>query len=189
MGLTTVTTSDPLVEIGDVQEHLRIADSDHNDTLVGLVLAATDYIERETGQALRPTTLLATFDCFPAADISLPRPPLASVQSVKYIDAAGVLQTVPTATYTVDTASKPGRLALNPGQTWPTSYGPNSVSIAYTAGYANEAALPATLKQLCLLMIGHWFENREGAIDRRIDTVPLAVESLVAMHTFHELAG
>jgi hypothetical protein len=46
--------------------------------------------------------------------------PLQSVTTVKYYDASGVLQTLASTVYQVDTVSQPGRIVLAPTQIWPT---------------------------------------------------------------------
>lgn len=40
--------------------------------------------------------------------------------------------------------------------------------------------IPQLIKQAILLIVGHWFENREAAGPLTIKTIPLAVESIVA---------
>lgn len=40
--------------------------------------------------------------------------------------------------------------------------------------------VPQLVKQAILLIVGHWYENREAAGPLTIKTIPLAVESIVA---------
>jgi len=49
------------------------------------------------------------------------------------------------------------------------------VSLAAT----DPSEVPELLKQAILLIAGHLFENREGAIDRRIDEIPLGVQRII----------
>jgi uncharacterized phiE125 gp8 family phage protein len=112
---------------------------------------------------------------------------LTSPASGGYRDAAGELQTLDSAAYTVDTVTRPGRIVLKPTASWPETSGEaNAAEVRFTAGYGTAADVPQILKQCVLLMLGSMFEHREAAIDRRIDVVPLAVESIVSQHQFLE---
>lgn len=191
MGLQPLTSSVCPVTLDDAKDHLRIDGTQDDDTLTANLSAACDYIERETRQQLVARDFLMVLDSFPAERFTkLPKPPLLSVASVKYTDATGTEQTIDPAAYTVDAVTIPGRIVLAPGQSWPGTNGSaNCVRIRFTAGYANAAAVPPLLVQGIKLLVGHYFENREAATDRRIDTVPLAVESIVNMFAFPEAVG
>lgn len=82
--------------------------------------------------------------------VTLPRYPLASVDSVTVYDEANTSAAVTIAdTFTVDTFRRPGRMVLRYGATWPIALrGANAIEIDYTAGYgANPSLVPATLKR------------------------------------------
>jgi uncharacterized phiE125 gp8 family phage protein len=184
MRLITLSTSAPPVTLADVKAHLRV-DGDALDAVLSpLIEAATDFVERETRQTLRPTTFRLYVDGFPdERELTLPRLPLASVESVRYV-ADGTERTLHPIAYTVDpSGSKPGRLSLNYDQNWPVADPvANSVIVSFTAGYSGDC--PATLKTLIAMVAGHYLEHPEAAVDRRIDAVPLAVESIVNLHAF-----
>jgi hypothetical protein len=121
-------------------------------------------------------------------EIKLPKPPLISVQSVQYIDPSGNNQTLSPTAYTVDNTVRPGRIVLNPGQCWPiTGHYANAVTIAFTAGYSDT--VPMILQELIQLLVGHYYENREGAIDRTISVVPMAVQSIINQEMYPEIVG
>lgn len=186
LAVTTAPTTEPL-ELGDVKTHLRFP-YDYEDALIrSLITAARLYCETVTGMALVTQTLRLTVDAFPTwkqnSEFWLPRPPLASVTSIKYDDANEVEQTVSTSVYTVNTATTPGIIGLKSGQEWPADCSTKigSVRIVYVAGYGAASAVPATVKQAMLLLIGHWFTSREAAITGTIQTATeLAVKSLLA---------
>lgn len=217
MGLQALTTSINPVLLADVKAHLRIGDTNDDVTLAAFLGAAFEYVETETRQQLCTRQYLLTYDGFPGercfpfwhdqADngvaaypdrrgrewrtIKLPKPPLQSVQSLAYTDAGGNPQTLDPATYTVDPTAMPGRIVLKPGQSWPQTEGSaNCVRITYTAGYSADAAnVPTILRQGILLLVGHYYENREGAIDRRIDCIPLGVESILNQNMYPTAQG
>jgi uncharacterized phiE125 gp8 family phage protein len=177
----------PAVSLEEAKAHLRIDTADADDELEALIPAATAFIENETRQSLVDSTFLLALDSFPAGrTIRLPRPPLKSVESVKYLDADGAHQTLSPSLYTVDAVTMPGRIVLHGGESWPaTADQANAVEIRFTAGYGDVTDdVPRLLRQGVLLMLGHMWEHREAATDRRIDVVPMAVESIVLQHTF-----
>ncbi len=174
MGLVLITapTAEPLSRT-EAKLHCRIDGTD-DDTLVdALIKTARLMAEQATGRALVTQSWRYTLDCFPAAAINLPRPPLASVQSVKYMDVDGVLQTLVADTdYSVYLSSLLGLVAPAYGVTWPSPRDvPEAVRIEYTAGYGAAAAVPEDIKQWMLLHIAHWYDNRAAAGDKR-DPLP-----------------
>jgi uncharacterized phiE125 gp8 family phage protein len=189
MGLTSITTSASPVTLAEARAYLRIDGGDDDAVLASIIEAATEWVEDQTRQQLRTTVLEYTLDAFPCGrEIRLPKPPLRSVEAVWYFNPAGQEAIFPSAAYKLDTSSKPGRIILKPGFSWPVTDGsPQAVRIEYTAGYDDAAPVPAVLKQAIKFMAGHWFENREAAIDRRIDAVPLTVESVLQQHSYPEL--
>lgn len=188
MGLTQLTTS-PAVSLAEAKAHLRVVGTQDDAAITGYALAATQFIEGETRTTLAGADFVLTLPAFPAGrEIPIPRPPLRAVTAVKYTDAAGTLQTLAPSSYVVDADAKPGRVVLAAGASWPaTAERPNAVRIEFAAGYASADAIPQLLKQAVLLMLGHYYENREAAIDRRVDTVPLAVQSIVNLTAYPEV--
>lgn len=162
-----------------------------NDAILGaLIVAAREHLDGRKGilgRALMPQTWELLLDNFPVGVtlggseqlrisvttrdrelrnaryiIEIPLPPLASVTSITYTDTAGVLQTLPTSVYAVDTASEPGVVSLKYGQSWPaTRTERNAVTIKFVAGYADSATVPQALKAAMKLHIADLFENRE----------------------------
>jgi hypothetical protein len=85
--------------------------------------------------------------------------------------------------YIVDTASEPGRLVRAPGIAWPMLQ-PDRLSwrveITYVVGWADLESIPAKFKQGALMLLTHFYENRNavqigvglGAIE-----IPMGVRS------------
>lgn len=160
--LTSAPGSEPL-EIADAKLHCRVDDSADDALLTALIVAARRLAEAQTGRALITQTWKQTFDEFPLAAIALERPPLQSVTSVKYVDTAGVLQTLANTAYSVHTSAQRGLVAPVPGSTWPATQDRlEAVEIVFVAGYGNAATVPQEIKQWMLLQIGHWYAHREA---------------------------
>lgn len=98
-----------------------------------------------------------------------PRYPLSSVSSVKTYDEASNETTVTiNQVFDVDTESRPGRLGLKFGQTWPTATRPiNAIQIDYVAGFGAAATdVPVGLRAAVLNLAGYYYEHR-GECDMR----------------------
>jgi len=164
LALITPPVVEP-VSLVDAKSHLRVDIADDDMLISSLITTAREYCESFQGRAYVSQALALILDGFPSgAEIVLPRPPLRSVERVVYTTAAGVTTTWPSTNYIVDTASRPGRLLLAPGATWPAGpFMPMGVDVEYTAGYGVSAAqVPARVKQAILLLIGDWYERREA---------------------------
>jgi hypothetical protein len=96
-------------------------------------------------------------------EIFVPRPPLVSVDSIKYYDDGGILQTLDPAAYIVDLNSEPGRIVPAVATSWPSTQNRvNAVEVHFTCGYgASGTSVPAGIKMWMLMMAGTLFENRE----------------------------
>jgi uncharacterized phiE125 gp8 family phage protein len=173
------------VTLGEARLHCRVDVDDDDDLLLRLIMSAREYAEQREWRAYLTQTLELYLDCWPARnEIRLPRPPLQSVTSVKYYDEDDVEYTLASTTYMVDAVSQPGRLVLKADQSWPTATlrPANAVVVRFVAGWASLGDLPLRIKQAMLLLIGHWYENREatisGTVSRQLD---FAVASLLGI--------
>ena len=168
------------VTLAEVKAHLRITDSDSDDYITNfLIPAAREHTETYTQRALINRTLDVFYDRF--RRMELPFPPLVSVESVKYVDATAVEQTLLTSVYDVDTVAEPGAVCLASGQSWPIiNYQPNPITIRITAGYgANASDVPTIIRSAILLLIGHLYENRESSTPLQIHSLPMGYESVL----------
>lgn len=162
--LTAPPTSEP-VTLSEAKVHLRVGSSAEDTLISALIAAARQVAENECRRAFITQTWEKTLDLFPEA-IELPYPRTIGVTAITYLDRDGAAQTLSPASYLVDTKSEPGWVTPAYGYAWPETYlVPNAVTVTYTAGYgANGAAVPNAIKQWILLMVGHYFENREASV-------------------------
>jgi uncharacterized phiE125 gp8 family phage protein len=155
----TAPTVEP-VSIAEAKEHLRIDHTRDDATIRAMITAARQYGENRTKRAWCTRTLELVLDEFEDV-IYLPRPPLQSVTSVKYIDAAGTQQTVDSGDYEVDADHLPPRVFPVYGGAWPATRDEvNAVRIRYDAGYTTS--IPQILKSWILSRVGTMYENRES---------------------------
>lgn len=175
--VTTIPTIEPITA-SEAKLHCRITDSADDAKIAELITAAREYAETVTGQALAAQTITAVCDSFPIGDrIRLPIGPIVTLTSAIYTDETGS-ETNFTADLAVDDFSEKPELVLKPGKSWPSAalYPVNPIKIIYTAG----AAPSKKTKSAMLLLIGHWYENREEVIaGQESFTVPFAAEALL----------
>ena len=156
--------AEPLT-LADAKLHLRVdADITEDDGLIAaLIVTARQQAEHRTGRALVTQQWRLGLDRFADDSLELPLPKLQSVQSVTYLDADGVRQTLAGAEYDVVTDELVGRLLPAFGKTWPDCrIRPGSVQVSYTCGYGAASDVPQSIKAWMLLAIGAWYENREA---------------------------
>jgi len=188
MAITVITepATEP-IDLTDLKNDIKVdSDLTADDSLIdALITAARRWAEGFLGRALITQTIELTLDKWPDGDrIEVPRPPLQTVSSVKYYDQDDTEATLSSANYLVDTASSPGRIVLNSGESWPTTAlrPANGVIVRFVAGYGDAASdVPATMVQAVRLLVGHWYENRlavasTGAVPKE---VPFGVEALL----------
>lgn len=182
--IVTPVATEPLL-LEEAKLHLRLGSDTTEDSLVSMLIgAAREYCESWTGRAFATQTIEAYLDAFPTENyIELPKPPMQSVTSVIYKDSAGTSTTMTATTqYIADTESPIGRIVLPYNASWPSfvAYPVNPIKIKYVAGYT---VIPESLKQAMLLLIGHWYANREtvlvGSVSKEIE---FAVKALMSMY-------
>lgn len=170
ISIVTAAAADP-VSLTEAKAHLRVAGSDEDTHITNLITAATQFCQQVTRMQFVTATLRLSMDSF-ADDaylchgaIEVPRPPLQSVVSIGYTDTDGASQTWSSSEYSVDTYSRPGRITEAYGYIFPSTQEiPHAVNVTFVAGYGNAAAVPQSIKQAILLVIGHWYENRENVV-------------------------
>jgi uncharacterized phiE125 gp8 family phage protein len=103
-------------------------------------------------------------------------PKVLSVVSVKYIDTAGVEQTLSPLDYLVDMDSEPGYVVPAYGKTWPCTRAQiNAVRVRYTAGYGATAAdVPQSIVNWLRLHLEHYYRNRGAVVSTSVQALPYA---------------
>jgi len=152
------------------EARLQVSETDtaHDAALDAWIATAREHLDGPDGvlgRALITQTWELLLDRFPAGrEIPLPLPPLQSVVSIKYLDAAGDEQTLARSVYGVDPSTQPGVVHLKRGQAWPATFDErNAVVIRFVAGYGDNAeAVPQRLRSAMKLHIGDLFANREA---------------------------
>lgn len=201
------------VSLATAKQHLRVV-IDDDDLLIGaLITAARQRVETLLRQSLISQQWLYMCDNFPwgggyynreirrqgpsmvwlptnTGILDIPRPPLISVQSIQYYNSNGSLDLIPSTIYNCSLGI-PARIQPVFGSVWPVCQPRvDAVQVTYTAGYGSTASsVPLAICQAILLMVGHWYENREEVVIGTISTkVQETVEALLSAFDHGEYA-
>lgn len=147
---------------GELAVHAHIDSADGEELLTAYLSAARSWVENELQMALASRTFTLYMDMFPAWEIELRMPPIATVTAVNYTDVNGASQVVDSSIYIVDTQNSPGRITPAFGKFWPyTRIVMNAVSVTGTCGYASAALVPEPAKQAIRYLAALMYEQRE----------------------------
>ena len=173
--LITAPAREPLM-IQEAKDHLRVDSTDHDAAIDAHLMQAREYTEQYLRRALITQTWDVKRHVF-SDRMLMPLPPLQSVTSIKYIDTAGVEQTLSTDIYDVDTASDPGVIRLAYGQSWPSVRDVDlAVTIRIVCGYGDDPAdVPINIRYGMLLHIERMFDRD----DRTAVSLDLAAQCLL----------
>lgn len=189
-------TSEP-VTLAEAKRQANVVATDDDALLTSLIIAAREFVEESCSRALIEQTWLAQYSEWPRSGVCLPRPPLLAITHVKYYGVSELLETLPSTDYRADTVSQPGRLWWDDDDILPVLDSCEwPVLVTYTAGYSAAAgtssssssssgsgdaaaAVPARAKQAILLLVAHWYRNREavltGTISKEIELAFLSL--------------
>lgn len=177
---------EPAVEpvgLTEMRDYLRIDVTDEDALLQGLIRGARRHLEEQYDRAFITQTLQLRLDNFQQAgpeprgfwgagwywgwpfmrSIIELRPPVQSVTTVSYLDAAGGTQTF--TDFTLDSISEPGRIYPALNKTWPVAaFEPGAVTITFVAGYTRPELVPDDMKAALRLLVGAMYRNREDEV-------------------------
>lgn len=152
------------------------------DSLIGAAVAHLDGYTGILGRCLISQVWRQDFAGWGGC-LRLPFPDVAE-HVVTYRDADGNEATLSSDHYDLIEDSTSAVLLYRDAFAAPTLYGDTvqPISVRYTAGYGAEAAdVPQAIRVALLLLIGHWYENREAVITGTIASeLPMAVDALIA---------
>lgn len=206
LSLVTAPVGEP-VSLAEAKKQVEIAPSfpAHDEHLKRLITAARLYAEKYTNRQFVTATYDYTFDWFPYRSVNneirrtinyatgsryygiepifLPLNPVQSVTSLKYYDPTDTQQTWDSSNYLVSTSRTPAQIRPALNKWWPQISGrPDGVTIRFVAGYGDTTGCPEDLKAAMLLMIGHWFANRQEVGETQTWQVPVASDRILEMY-------
>lgn len=158
------------------RDNSRIPDTHEDDWINDAIESAHDYIEGNLGCSIATTEHRVTLDQFPRnrGSIELPIWPVTEVTKVEYVDANGATQQIPVEKIVQPKSTGRYALRLKDHECFPpTRCTPDAVTIEFKAGWLEPGQIPKTLTRAALMLISHWYENRETVL---IGTISKEVE-------------
>lgn len=199
LAVKTAPTIEP-VTLSEAKESMNVAHGLRDAHITDLIVAARLFVEARLRQTLPETTYTLHMDAWPVARdfgvtvadadaILLPKPPAASVTTIKYIDDDGTQQTWAADQYRTDFVSFPARVSRAFGVSYPTARAvTNAIEVEYTAGRA-AADIPSQLKAAIRMVTQHLFDHPQVATERALTMVPMGVLAMIDSEAHGQLAG
>ena len=185
--MSLVMTSGPALEpisLAEAKAHLRVDGTAEDALIQSLIITSRLHIEAALGLALITQGWSFFLDRWPKGGrIQLPLRPVVAIGQVRVWRIDGAAETLPPDAFLLDGHGMPPRLVAT-GELMPMEPGRpiNGIEIGFTAGFgATPADVPATIRHALLLLVAHWYENREPVeIGAGVNAVPAMVSELLA---------
>jgi uncharacterized phiE125 gp8 family phage protein len=155
---------DVVVSMAEAKAHLRVDHGDDDAMIAGAIRAAQDTVDGASGwlgRALTTQTWRLTLDNFPwAGVISVPMPPLQSIDALSYIDVDGAEQAILDYQVFGIGGATPARVSPAYGTRWPaTRCQGAAVSVVFTCGYGSWSDTPESVRAAVLLMTQGFYDG------------------------------
>lgn len=177
MAYKIITPAEPVIDLVTLKTHLRV-DHAFDDSIISAYLAAAmAYAQHYTGAAIGEQEVEVALDGFPDGAISLPLAPASSIVSIIYVDEEATEETLPGSSYALDNYGMSHWAMSAAGSSWPATYeAANVVRVRYMAG---SSLVDPAVKSAIMLLVGHLYENRQEATEKKLSSVPLGVNALL----------
>lgn len=175
--------SEPPVSLAEAKAHLRVTWDDEDADIQAYLDAAIAVLDGPTGTLGRAMCaqswqhVCAKPDC---GKVWLTAQPNA-LSSIHYLDPATETETEGTiADFRVHTDGYRFAIVPKTGKAWPvTASRSDALKLVFTTGYGAASEVPKPIKQAILLLVGHWFKEREAATVVALRELPFGVQALL----------
>ena len=171
-----------MIDLALAKAHLRAEGSAEDGLIQSYLDAAAAHVEGVTGKLLTRREVVQDFARFGNAFgdwLPLWWGPRPADLSIDYLDTDAVAQTLVLGPFWGD--------RVYPMPTgWPTALDHSAIAVTYTAGFGDgvgETPVPADLVQAQLMLVAHWWTNREAVnVGNIVSEMPLAVDAILQRH-------
>jgi uncharacterized phiE125 gp8 family phage protein len=163
------------ISLAEAKAQMRVEGSDDDAIIQRLIDAAVAFVDVQgvLGRAMITQTWGQWLSPNPST-VSLMLGPVQSVSAIKYYDLNGTLQTATLADFNV--FGTPNRITITPktSKAWPiTQTRDDAIKIEYVVGYGStSASVPQTVRHALLMLVAHWYENRETTQEKQMQDLP-----------------
>lgn len=170
------------ITLAEAKAQMRVETDDDDALITRLIAAAIAFTDAQgsLGKAIITQTWRQWIGNNPSEVLLLIKPSI-SVTAVKYYDTEGDLQTAVLADFDVLGTPSYRYVKAKSGYTWPTAQvRPDAIAIEYTAGYGSATTdVPETIRHALLMLVAHWYENRENSTMDRLESTPFGFDEMI----------
>ncbi len=163
--LATPPATEPLT-LANTKNHLKVETTTDDDLIARLIVAARQHVESQIDKVLIEQRWLIFIDDWPGdSEVKLPVSPISAIENLRTYSDQDDASIIDPAHYYSDLAGSPQRLILRGSRIWlrPGRI-VNGIEIEVTAGFGPDGTdVPGPLRTAMLLLIAHWYENRQPA--------------------------
>ena len=177
--MSMVMTAAPAVEpvtLAQVKAHLRVDGTAEDAYIASLIATSRLQIEAALGLSLitQPTKPSEV-------RLRVPIRPVQHITSIEVTHATGAATMVSPSSYHLDGRGLPPRIVLTTLPPPIPDLPADGIAISMIAGFGGAAAdVPEPIRHAVLLLVAHWFENREPTeVGQPTAGIPYAVNSLL----------
>ncbi len=176
-----------VISLDEARKHCRIIGTDDDDALRIYIEAARNYVEGLSANALVEGTYTFYFDTS-ESHYHIYKP-IVSITTFEYkivTNTGSYGGSLSGSDYHMDTEQ--GLITLNDSTMTDLYAQSNAIKITAVAGQPNIGIIKGDIKLAMLLLIGHWFENREESIVGTIVAkIPMGAKDLLAPYRAYSL--
>lgn len=172
------------ISLAEAKAQMRVEGNDDDIVIQRLIDAAVAFVDAQgvLGFAMITQTWGQWLSPNPGT-VQLSLGPVQSVSAVKYYDVDGVLQTATLSDFNV--FGTPNRITVSPkaGKAWPvTQTRDDAIKIEYVVGYgATSASVPQTVRHALMMLVAHWYENRETSSEKQMLDMPYGFSEMIGI--------